>query len=126
MHAVLRCNAQAGQAKANLPLETSFFGGAAGSEPELLETWIVMAFCDQGTLEQAIRQGRFRRSLVRLKGFWSYGIITLSIRWSRPSGRGACDAAWRAPLLFISLIVSDVCGHDVVIECGGIGSRPRE
>ena len=39
--------------------------GAAGGEPELLETWIVMSFCDQGTLEQAIRQGRFARNLAR-------------------------------------------------------------
>jgi len=37
---------------------------SSGSENELLETWIIMAFCDQGTLETAIRQNRFNGDLV--------------------------------------------------------------
>ncbi|KAK9842451.1 hypothetical protein WJX81_000763 [Elliptochloris bilobata] len=39
---------------------------AQSGEPELLETWIVMAFCDQGTLEQAVRQGRFTGNLTAI------------------------------------------------------------
>ena len=39
--------------------------GQSNGEPELLETWIVMAFCDQGTLEHAVRQGRFNRNQAR-------------------------------------------------------------
>ena len=52
-------------AEARCHAEETPSGTRSGGEPELLETWIVMSFCDQGTLEQAVRQGRFTNNLVR-------------------------------------------------------------
>jgi hypothetical protein len=35
--------------------------GTDQSQPDLLETYIVMEFCPRGSLERALKQGRFRR-----------------------------------------------------------------
>ena len=32
---------------------------------ELLETWLILEYCDQGSFDAAIRHGRFRGDLVR-------------------------------------------------------------
>ena len=38
---------------------------AQGAGSELLETWLILEFCDQGSFDAAIRGGRFKGDLVR-------------------------------------------------------------
>lgn len=38
---------------------------AADAGPELLETWLILEYCDQGSFDHAIRTGKFNKDLVR-------------------------------------------------------------
>ncbi len=38
---------------------------AADKGAELLETWLILEFCDQGSFDHAIRAGRYANDLVR-------------------------------------------------------------
>ena len=52
-----------------------------GEGIDLLETWMLMEFCERGSLERAIKQGKFRRAadgqpeMVRLMAFHSHSCI---------------------------------------------------
>jgi hypothetical protein len=38
--------------------------GAADPGPDLLETWLILEYCDQGSFDHAIRTGKFTNDLV--------------------------------------------------------------
>ena len=38
---------------------------AENRKAELLETWLILEYCDQGSFDQAIRSGKFVGNLVR-------------------------------------------------------------
>jgi len=42
---------------------------AASSDADLLETWLILEFCDHGSFDQAIRSGKFRNDLVSMLSF---------------------------------------------------------
>ena len=37
---------------------------ADGDGPDLLETWLILEYCDQGSFDHAIRSGKFNKNLV--------------------------------------------------------------
>ena len=37
---------------------------AEDAGPELLETWLILEYCDQGSFDHAIRSGKFNKDLV--------------------------------------------------------------
>ncbi len=40
---------------------------AEDAGPELLETWLILEYCDQGSFDHAIRSGKFNKDLVRAR-----------------------------------------------------------
>ena len=38
---------------------------AADTGPDLLETWLILEYCDQGSFDHAIRSGKFTKDLVQ-------------------------------------------------------------
>ena len=38
---------------------------ASNGGPDLLETWLILEYCDQGSFDHAIRSGKFTKDLVR-------------------------------------------------------------
>ena len=41
---------------------------AASPGPDLLETWLILEYCDQGSFDHAIRTGKFTNDLVGESG----------------------------------------------------------
>ena len=37
---------------------------ADNAGPDLLETWLILEYCDQGSFDHAIRTGKFNKDLV--------------------------------------------------------------
>ena len=37
---------------------------AQDAGPDLLETWLILEYCDQGSFDHAIRTGKFTKDLV--------------------------------------------------------------
>ena len=44
---------------------------AADTGPDLLETWLILEYCDQGSFDHAIRSGKFTKDLVQPSKFTS-------------------------------------------------------
>ena len=52
---------------------------AADPGPDLLETWLILEYCDQGSFDHAIRTGKFTNDLVCESG---HGLLVcLTPRW---------------------------------------------